>query len=68
MNASFSQIAESIENAERILVASHVRPDGDALGSTIAFALWIQVSSARPSPRGTNMGLRRDTAICLDTS
>ena len=42
MNARFSQIAESIENAERILVASHIRPDGDALGSTIAMALWIQ--------------------------
>ena len=41
MNASFSEIAESIGSAERILVASHVRPDGDALGSTIAFALWL---------------------------
>ena len=42
MNARFSQIAESIEKAKRILVASHIRPDGDALGSTIAVALWIQ--------------------------
>jgi bifunctional oligoribonuclease and PAP phosphatase NrnA len=42
MNASFSEIAESIRSAEKILVASHVRPDGDALGSTIAFALWLQ--------------------------
>jgi phosphoesterase RecJ-like protein len=42
MNASFSEIAESVESAEKILVASHVRPDGDALGSTIAFALWLQ--------------------------
>jgi len=41
MNASFSEIAESIESAQNILVASHVRPDGDALGSTIAFALWL---------------------------
>jgi bifunctional oligoribonuclease and PAP phosphatase NrnA len=41
MNASFSEIAESIESADKILVASHVRPDGDALGSTIAFALWL---------------------------
>ena len=42
MNARFTQNAESVENAERILVASHIRPDGDALGSTIAMALWIQ--------------------------
>jgi phosphoesterase RecJ-like protein len=42
MNASFSEIAEAIKNAERILVASHIRPDGDALGSTIAFALWLK--------------------------
>ena len=42
MNASFSEIAASIENAENILVASHIRPDGDALGSTIAFALWLR--------------------------
>jgi bifunctional oligoribonuclease and PAP phosphatase NrnA len=42
MNASFPEIAASIESAEKILVASHVRPDGDALGSTIAFALWLR--------------------------
>ena len=42
MNARFSQIAESIEKAERILVASHIRPVGEALGSTIAMALWIK--------------------------
>ena len=42
MNASFSEIAACIESAESILVASHVRPDGDALGSTIAFALWLR--------------------------
>jgi bifunctional oligoribonuclease and PAP phosphatase NrnA len=42
MNARFSEIAESIQKGDRILVASHIRPDGDALGSTIAVALWIQ--------------------------
>jgi bifunctional oligoribonuclease and PAP phosphatase NrnA len=41
MNASFSQIAVAVESAESILVASHIRPDGDALGSTIAFSLWL---------------------------
>jgi bifunctional oligoribonuclease and PAP phosphatase NrnA len=42
MNASFSEIAEAVTSAEKILVASHIRPDGDALGSTIAFALWLK--------------------------
>jgi phosphoesterase RecJ-like protein len=42
MNASFSEISAAIEIANSVLVASHVRPDGDALGSTIAFALWLR--------------------------
>jgi bifunctional oligoribonuclease and PAP phosphatase NrnA len=41
MNASFSDIAECLGSAENVLVASHIRPDGDALGSTLAFALWL---------------------------
>lgn len=41
MNASFSEIAASLESADNILVVSHLRPDGDALGSTLAFALWL---------------------------
>ncbi|HEY5704044.1 MAG TPA: bifunctional oligoribonuclease/PAP phosphatase NrnA [Terrimicrobiaceae bacterium] len=52
MNASFSEIAAVIESAENILVASHVRPDGDALGSTIAFALWLR--SARKTVSAWN--------------
>ncbi len=42
MTAKFSDIAMALEGAQNILVASHVRPDGDALGSTIAFALWLR--------------------------
>ena len=42
MNASFAEITAALDGAENILVASHVRPDGDALGSTIAFALWLK--------------------------
>lgn len=41
-NNSFAEIADALRGANRILVASHLRPDGDALGSTIAFALWLQ--------------------------
>ncbi len=42
MNATFSDIAKTLAGAENILVASHVRPDGDALGSTLAFTLYLQ--------------------------
>lgn len=38
----FSSIAETLQNAQSIVVASHVRPDADALGSTIAAALWLK--------------------------
>jgi phosphoesterase RecJ-like protein len=42
MNASFDEIAAALDRAETVIVASHLRPDGDALGSTIAFALWLR--------------------------
>lgn len=40
--SSFADLAQALENAQTILVASHARPDGDALGSTIAFTLWLR--------------------------
>lgn len=42
MNATFAEIARALEPARTVLVASHLRPDGDAFGSTIAFALWLK--------------------------
>ncbi len=42
MNATFAEIEAALDGAENILVASHMRPDGDALGSTIALALWLK--------------------------
>ena len=39
---NFDDIAEKIHQAQTIGVASHIRPDADALGSTIAFSLWLQ--------------------------
>lgn len=42
INASFSEIAAAVATAQRILVVSHLRPDGDALGSTLACALWLK--------------------------
>lgn len=38
----FEKILEALAPARRVLAVSHVRPDGDALGSTIAMALWLK--------------------------
>ena len=38
----FSDILIPLESARRVLVASHLRPDADALGSTLAAALWLK--------------------------
>ena len=42
MKSSFSEIHQALRSANRILVVSHARPDGDALGSTLAAALWLK--------------------------
>jgi phosphoesterase RecJ-like protein len=42
MKSSFSEIHQALRSADRILVVSHARPDGDALGSTLAAALWLR--------------------------
>lgn len=42
LDATFEQIRHTLDAAERIVVSSHVRPDGDAYGSTIAMALYLQ--------------------------
>jgi phosphoesterase RecJ-like protein len=39
---SFSEIRRALEPAARVLVASHIRPDGDAYGCTIAMALHLR--------------------------
>jgi len=43
-DATFAQIRDVLAAAERIGVASHVRPDGDAYGCTIAMALHLQAA------------------------
>ena len=40
--SSFLEIHEALRGAARILVVSHCRPDGDALGSTLAAACWLK--------------------------
>jgi phosphoesterase RecJ-like protein len=40
--ADFPAIRAALRDKRRILVASHLRPDADAYGSTIAAALWLR--------------------------
>lgn len=41
-NCTFNEIESEIRSAEKILVTSHLRPDADALGCTLAMGLWIR--------------------------
>ncbi|MFL6531390.1 MAG: DHH family phosphoesterase [Chthoniobacterales bacterium] len=41
-NTSFAQIADALRGAQRIAVLSHVRPDGDALGSQLALGISLR--------------------------
>ncbi|MDF1545104.1 MAG: bifunctional oligoribonuclease/PAP phosphatase NrnA [bacterium] len=38
----FSRMNETIDSAQTILVASHIDPDGDALGTQLAFAAYLK--------------------------
>jgi len=40
--ADFPAIREALRGKRRILIASHLRPDADAYGSTIAATLWLR--------------------------
>src|SRR5258708_29007333 len=41
-NATFAEIADVLREHQSFAVLSHVRPDGDALGSQIAMGLSLQ--------------------------
>ena len=41
-NATLSQIADLIRAKQRFVVMSHIRPDGDALGCTLAMGLCLR--------------------------
>jgi len=41
-NASFTEIESLIRASKSVLIASHLRPDADALGCTLAMALWVR--------------------------
>jgi bifunctional oligoribonuclease and PAP phosphatase NrnA len=42
MNCSFKEIATAIRQADTIVIVSHMRPDGDAIGSQLALGLALQ--------------------------
>lgn len=42
MNTQIQQIAARLRAAQRVLVTSHVRPDGDAIASVLAMGLALQ--------------------------
>lgn len=47
-NATYEEIGAALKTAGRILVTSHMRPDGDALGSTLAFAIHLEGLGKQP--------------------
>src|SRR6185437_13394700 len=42
MTNSYSEMLTALRAAKRVLITTHVRPDGDALGSTAAMALALR--------------------------
>ena len=41
---SLSEIASALHSAQRIAIAAHVRPDGDAVGSVLGLALSLRAA------------------------
>ena len=44
MKEKFNQIIESVKTARRILITSHLDPDGDSIGSQLALKGWLMDS------------------------
>ena len=42
MSDSYQQILDPLSRAKRVLVTTHVRPDGDALGTAAAMVLGMR--------------------------
>ena len=45
VNTRISTVSRAIAEARRTLITSHVRPDGDAVGSTLAFGLALRAAN-----------------------
>lgn len=44
MNSDFDRIIEVVQSSKRVLIASHVDPDGDSIGSQLALGNWLKDS------------------------
>ena len=54
MNCSLEQIANRIKQAKNVLIVTHMRPDGDALGSSLSLACALD-------------NLKIDCEVCVET-
>ena len=60
-SALIEAVRSQIESAQRILLVSHARPDGDAIGSLLGFGLSLQAARKQVqmvSPDGVPVNLR----------
>lgn len=48
LESNFKAVREIIENSEKIILTTHVVPDGDAIGSVIAFADYLKLKGKSP--------------------
>lgn len=48
MNTNFKEVRELIESCSNIILTTHVVPDGDAIGSVIAFAEYLKLKGKSP--------------------
>lgn len=46
-NVTLEEIAEKIKEAKSIVLTAHISPDGDALGSILAFYFMIEAFSKK---------------------
>src|SRR5437016_4451923 len=42
---SYQQVIDALSRCRRVLITTHVRPDGDALGSTAAMSMGLKQKS-----------------------
>lgn len=50
LNLEFTQLIEEIQQSNRILITTHERPDGDALGSLIGMWIWLEQKGKQVIP------------------
>ena len=58
-NVTLGEIAEKIKEAKSIVLTAHISPDGDALGSILAFYFMIEAFSKKEN-------LEKKVSIVID--